>query len=642
MAAVNDLSGKIKKTGERLSQLESRISELERNINDRNLWDHFWLLFFPDTDKAELAQKVGDRDAVRATMDRLRAEARDQEIRHEELKRNLANLSSQRNGVDEDIRKLLRQIDALDNAIQAENERESCAVRLKELHGVQRDRVAESAAGWKTARDALSTVVARIREQQPKIADLAPDAFGHSSSFPDMFSVGAYVLSGGGQDWTLPRLLPFPFPRPLLFPPTVRGRDFVREVLLRAFQCIPPEALEITVCDPKHLGNSLAGFLALLENRRPFTDGRCLTTAKDIENALSRTHAYMSEFVQRDCVGGVRDWASFNAAHPDHPRPCKLLVMFDLPEQLTAPAATCLALILQNGPKCGVFPLVACDVNALDPRRDAVLLEALSSLAWDAFSIRGHIREFKEVRNFKISEDNSKYLPDSDGIEFLLSSLKEDYGHRDKSAGEMEDLYRNDGLWSADSRDGIETTIGWMEQDRTPVRFSLGSRKKAVHHALLGGKTGSGKSNLVHVIIHGLCHRYSPEELNLYLLDYKDATEFNAYAKPVLLPHARLVATESDVEFGISVLRHLEEEMTARNALFKKEDVGSLYEYREKTGAKMPRILLVVDEFQKFFEKRDTADVSEALLENLLRIGTCATTVGRQIGRGGSARSYFN
>ncbi len=619
-AALADLADQIKKTGGELHRLESRISELEQNIGNRIILEKLWYLIFPDGDKAELARKAGERDAVRDTLNRLRAEAQDQENRHRNLTRSLADLSARRNGVDEDIRKLSSQIDALDHAIQAENERESCAVRLKELHGVQRDRVEESAARWKDARDALSAAVARVRERQPKIADLAPAAFGRAPSFPDMFSVGAYVFSGGGQDWTLPRLLPFPFPRPLLFPPTDKGHKFVREVLLRAFQCIPPDALEITVCDPKHLGNSLAGFLALLENRKPFPDGGCLTTPKDIENALSRIHAYMADFVQRDCVGGVRDWASFNAAHPEHPRPCKLLVMFDLPEQLTPPAAACLALILENGPRCGVFPLVACDVGSLDTRRDAVLLGALSKFAWDAFSIRNHIREFKEARNFRIAEDNSRHLPDTNGIEFLLSDLKADYKRRDESAGEMEDLYCCDGLWSADSRDGIETAIGWREEDRTPVRFSLGSRSKAVHHALLGGKTGSGKSNLVHVIIHGLCHRYSPDELNLYLLDYKDATEFNAYANP-MLPHARLVATESDVEFGISVLRHLEAEMTARNALFKKADVGSLYEYREKTGARMPRILLVVDEFQKFFEKRETADVSETLLENLLRLG---------------------
>lgn len=623
-AELADLSTQIQKTGGELKRLEGRISELERNIDNRILLAKLWFLIFPDADKAELARKVEDRNAIRSTLDMLRAKAHDLETRHNDLKKKLSDLSAQRNGVDGEIRQLTNQIDALDHAIQAENERECCAVRLKEIHGVQRDRVEGCAAKWKNARGAISGAVMRIREKQPKITDLAPESFGCATSFPDMFSVGTYLFSGGGQEWALPRLLPFPFPRPLLFPPTDKGRCFVQEIMLRAFQCIPPDTLEITVCDPKHLGNSLAGFLALLENRKPFPDGGCLTTPKDIEDALSRTHAYMAAFVQRNCVAGVQDWASFNAAHPDHPAPCKLLVMFDLPEQLTGPAAACLTLILENGPKCGVFPLIACDVGALDSRRDAVLIEALSSSAWDAFSIRSHVREFKEIRNIMISEDNSRGLPDANGIESLLSSLKAGYKRRDEFAGEMDDLYRQDGLWSADSRDGIEALIGWSDDNRTPVRFVLGSHKAMdVNHALLGGKTGSGKSNLIHVLVHGLCHRYSPEELNLYLLDYKDAIEFNDYAMP-LLPHARLVATKSDVDFGISVLRHLETKMTERNAVFQRVGVSSLYEYRNKTGEMMPRILLVIDEFQKFFEDQKTADVSQALLMNLAKQGRSA------------------
>ena len=616
-----DLSAQIQRTRGELQRLESRISDLERSIGNRNLLEDIWFFIFPDADKAELAQKVVDRKSIRSTLDQLQLKSQEQENRQRDLKRCLSDLSTRRNGVEGEIRQLMNQIDALAHAIEEENERECCAVRIREIHGIQRDRVEENAAKWKLACDATAAAVARIRERQPKIADLTLESFGCATSFPDMFSVGTYVFSGGGQKWTLPRLLPFPFPRPLLFPPTDKGHEFVREVMLRVFQCIPPDALEITVCDPKHLGNSLAGFLALLENRKPFPEGRCLTTPKDIEDALSRTHAYMSEFVQRNCVGGVHDWASFNAAHPANPRPCKLLVMFDLPEQLTGPAAACLSLILENGPKCGVFPLIACDVGALDSRRDAVLIEALSSFAWDAFSIRNHVREFKEIRNIKISEENSRGLPDANGIESLLSSLKAGYKRRDEFAGEMDDLYRQDGLWSADSRDGIEALIGWSDDNRTPVRFVLGSHKAMdVNHALLGGKTGSGKSNLIHVLVHGLCHRYSPEELNLYLLDYKDAIEFNDYAMP-LLPHARLVATKSDVDFGISVLRHLEIKMTERNSVFQRVGVSSLYEYRNKTGETMPRILLVIDEFQKFFEDPKTADVSQALLMNIAKQG---------------------
>ena len=126
---------------------------------------------------------------------------------------------------------------------------------------------------------------------------------------------------------------------------------------------------------------------------------------------------------------------------------------------------------------------------------------------------------------------------------------------------------------------------------------------------------------MLHILIHTLCEKYPPEELDLYLLDYKESTEFNVYATPPL-PHARLVATESDPEYGVTVLRHLIGELERRARLFKSVNARDFAEYRKSTGEQLPRVLLVSDEFQVLFsEGRQVAEASEQLISQLLKQG---------------------
>ncbi|GHT43833.1 hypothetical protein FACS189443_7350 [Planctomycetales bacterium] len=109
------------------------------------------------------------------------------------------------------------------------------------------------------------------------------------------------------------------------------------------------------------------------------------------------------------------------------------------------------------------------------------------------------------------------------------------------------------------SAEKISVLLGWTAEG-AEVKFELSD---APPHALLAGGTGSGKSNLIHVLIHGLLDRYSPEEINLYLLDYKEGTEFNVYANNAA-PQIKLVSIDSDAEYGITVLEHLNDELKRR------------------------------------------------------------------------------
>jgi len=141
------------------------------------------------------------------------------------------------------------------------------------------------------------------------------------------------------------------------------------------------------------------------------------------------------------------------------------------------------------------------------------------------------------------------------------------------------------------------------------------------HHALIVGRPGSGKSNLMHVIITTLALTYSPDELRLYLIDFKKGVEFKPYAV-CKLPHAEAIAVESEREFGLSVVERLDVELKRRGDLFREVGASNITEYRDKTARQIPRVLLLVDEFQEFFTQDDNvARQTTLILDRLVRQG---------------------
>ncbi len=67
-----------------------------------------------------------------------------------------------------------------------------------------------------------------------------------------------------------------------------------------------------------------------------------------------------------------------------------------------------------------------------------------------------------------------------------------------------------------------------------------------------------------------------------------------------------MVAIESDREFGLSVLERLDEVLQERGELFRSRGVQDLPSFRKLYPAdEMPRLLLLIDEFQEFFVAED-------------------------------------
>ena len=174
-------------------------------------------------------------------------------------------------------------------------------------------------------------------------------------------------------------------------------------------------------------------------------------------------------------------------------------------------------------------------------------------------------------------------------------------------------------FWKEDTTEELRVPIG--RSGATKLQY-LAIGKATRQHGLIAGKTGSGKSTLFHVIITNLALWCSPEQVEFYLVDFKKGVEFKCYANR-RLPHAKVVAIESDRAFGLSVLERVDAELRRRGDLFRKVGVQDLAGYKRAGGTEpMPRSLLMIDEFQEFFVEEDRVSQGAAvLLDRIVRQG---------------------
>jgi S-DNA-T family DNA segregation ATPase FtsK/SpoIIIE len=174
-------------------------------------------------------------------------------------------------------------------------------------------------------------------------------------------------------------------------------------------------------------------------------------------------------------------------------------------------------------------------------------------------------------------------------------------------------------MWTEETTEELRVPIG--RSGATKLQY-LAIGKGTRQHALIAGKTGSGKSTLFHVIITNLAMWCSPEEVEFYLVDFKKGVEFKCYATR-RLPHARVVAIESDRAFGLSVLERVDAELRRRGDLFRELGVQDIAGYKKAGGTEpMPRSLLLIDEFQEYFTEEDRVSQGAAvLLDRIVRQG---------------------
>ena len=410
-----------------------------------------------------------------------------------------------------------------------------------------------------------------------------------------------------------------------------RCLNAINSLIARSLASCEPGDLNITMID----SDEMIGTSNILKhlNKDVFS---LVVRSDDINRKLNSLQSRIENIYQNILVGSIDSLADFNIGK-EKKESYNLVVIKAFPAGFFGESLTLLKKIMKNGIRAGFSVIVLVDSDLVESSEDysksyTLLKRNISDCS---------VLEF----DFTKSEDDisKKYFDDlpEDVLESTISYVN---GGVEETAGEVETVFGKDFVpakeqwWSGRSASKIEIPFG-IGEDKS-VQSLVISQESGQNTAIVIGIPGSGKSVFLHSIILNAALTYSPNELNFYLIDFS-GVEFNNYALHHL-PHARVIAPEAEREFGISILNELKEEGLRRMALCRDNEVSSIVDLkRKRPDLVVPRLLVIIDEFQKLFEgndalSRDAQDKIAIIIQEYRKFGINLILATQQLVSGAS------
>lgn len=387
------------------------------------------------------------------------------------------------------------------------------------------------------------------------------------------------------------------------------ARTTLQSIVLRLLALSPIGKLRLICIDPIGLGDTVAGLIQDLPDL--ITQGRAWTEVSQIEEQLAALEYQMATIKQKLLGKKYPTIEEYNKQAGDLDEPFRLLIISDFPERFSDTAAQRLVNIAINGPSVGVYVLMMLNVDKPLPYN--FVFNDLENTANVISLSNEHTRW--EVNNFQKCELLLDEPPSNELFIQLVELISKGVTKLHRRSVPFEFLDKKE-WWRGDILHEIRIPIGKSNSSKSQ---ELVLNEEEYPDALIVGKQGYGKSNLLQVIVDSLCITYSPKDLELYLIDFKQVT-FEVYSR-YKLPHAPIVAINADREFALSVLRKIEREIKARADRFSRAGEDHLSGYCKTTGDRIPRILLIVDECQELFHDDNIGRESDIIVERIVRLG---------------------
>lgn len=374
----------------------------------------------------------------------------------------------------------------------------------------------------------------------------------------------------------------------------------------------------------------------LFDNRkeRVYFDG----TSAEFMTLLNEVYASIVDRMSTIRCAGKQTLAELNETLGHETRlKFQFLFLTDFPRHIKTEMAQRLSQIVEAGAKAGIYVLMSWDMTA--DFEDA----AHSSISFSAEQMMGNMELLVPTGSgfcFRNSGHDDVfnrfgYEVDAQPIDAMVVEkcvqqvdiLVETARKQAKPATLKQDFRRLEETAYEPVMSEISITVGLDVRDKHSVTVRFNSRDYI--HAFVLGQSGSGKSVLINNIITSAILKYSPQDLMLYLMDFK-GVEFDKYRG---VKHTKAVLVDnSDPQMTLEVLRELKEENKRRVKLCQKKAVSNIDGYnRMFPDSRLPQILFVADECQVMF-RRATGSTEIAIQREIAEILDIIATQGRSQG----------
>lgn len=398
--------------------------------------------------------------------------------------------------------------------------------------------------------------------------------------------------------------------------------DCVRALTLRLLMAYPPGKLQMTLIDPFKNGISFSGIPDIVDkHHESIISGGVLTEAEYIAQALRSLRTKMANYSGNQGYG--RDRASYF-----HREPVQAVIINDFPNGFTSDSLADLARLMENSSSFGMLFIIG-----MNPTYESDYLNSPDYKAVLSRTESVHLKgdnpsclAYNDTRFELTFGDEEDVISNSDRIVKAMRAgvitahaRKEHFAQLFPNATDWQD----ENAWRrAESSAGVMIPLGISGASKiTQVIVGLPGAS-TMHHGLIAGPTGAGKSTALHTMIMSTLLSYSPDEVQLVLIDFKEGTEFRSYA-PYRIPNFRSITTTTEPEFALAALEDVLDEYNQRASV-----MTGLLEYRMDNDIAIPQILLFFDEVQALFADGVREDIRSRCLEIL----TILVTKGRAMG----------